>query len=167
MKETFEHALQNILKWEGGYVDNPDDPGGETKYGISKSAYPDLEISSLTEEQAAEIYRRDYWDVCGCDDLPAGIDLIVFDCAVNQGPDFAVRTLQRAVGSAVDGLVGPKTLLAAKSADFHSALCEYVAQRGKHYGNLSTFEQFGLGWMRRLADMQERAVLLREPEREA
>ena len=164
MKNNFESALQSVLKWEGGYVDNPDDPGGETKFGISKRAYPDLDISSLTKEKAAKIYRRDYWEACGCDELPSGLDLMVFDCAVNQGPDFAVRTLQRAVGASVDGIVGPETLEAANSTDFNSKLCEYVAQRGEHYGSLPTFEEFGLGWMRRLADMQERAVMLRDPE---
>lgn len=164
MKEGFDPAMEAIFAWEGGYVDNPGDPGGATKYGISKRAHPEVNISKLTKKQAREIYRRDYWAPCGCDELPAGLDLLVFDCAVNQGPGFAVRTLQQAVGAAEDGIFGPRTKAAAEAADSREVMRDYVARRGVRYGKLNTFARFGLGWMRRLADIHQRAVSLAKAE---
>ena len=160
MKESFDKAMEATFAWEGGYVDNPNDPGGATKYGISKRAHPEVNISKLTKKKAREIYHQDYWQPCGCEELPAGLDLLVFDCAVNQGPGFAVRTLQQSVGAAEDGIFGPRTQAAAESADPHEAIREYVARRGVRYGRLDTFSRFGLGWMRRLADIHQRAASL-------
>lgn len=88
---SFEKAIEFALKWEGGYINHPDDPGGETNFGISKRAYPSLDIANLTEEQAKEIYRRDYWDKCGCNSLPEPEDLIVFDTAINMGIGRALK----------------------------------------------------------------------------
>ena len=85
MKENFERSLKFVLDHEGGYVNDLDDPGGETNYGISKRAYPSLDIKNLTVEQAAGIYWRDYWDACSCDKLVYPIDCYVFDTAVNCG----------------------------------------------------------------------------------
>ena len=85
MKESWDKAIDFVLSMEGGYVNDPKDPGGETKYGISKRAYPNVDIAGLTESKAKEIYKKDYWDKCGCDGLPVGIDILVFDTAVNMG----------------------------------------------------------------------------------
>jgi len=160
MKESFDSAMEAIFAWEGGYVDNPNDPGGATKYGISKRAHPEVNISKLTKKQAREIYRQSYWQPCGCEELPAGLDLLVFDCAVNQGPGFAVRTLQQSVGAAEDGIFGSRTKEAAESADPREAIRELVARRGQRYGKLANFSRFGLGWMRRLSDIHQRALEL-------
>jgi len=160
MNNSFEPAMRAILEWEGDYVNDPEDPGGETKYGISKRAHPKVNIEKLTKDKARKIYRRDYWDACGCDDLPSGLDVIVFDTAVNCGVKSAIRWLQQAVGAKVDGIMGPKTKTAAKAADPRDALREIVALRGQHYGALETFERYGLGWMRRLVDMHQRALNL-------
>ena len=84
-----------IIKVEGGYVNDPDDPGGETKYGISKRAYPKLDIKNMTKDLAREIYKRDYWDACGCDDLPPGLDVAAFDAAVNMGRLTAIAILKQ------------------------------------------------------------------------
>jgi lysozyme family protein len=89
MREDFDRSITFVLQSEGGYTCDPDDPGGETRWGISKRAYPDLDIKALTMEQAKEIYLRDYWQKAGCDALPWPLDLIVFDAAVNQGVSFA------------------------------------------------------------------------------
>lgn len=89
MKENFERALEFTLTWEGGFVDNPTDPGGVTKYGISQKAYPDLDIRNLTIEQAKEIYKRDYWDRAACDNYLTPMDIIMFDTAVNMGVNRA------------------------------------------------------------------------------
>lgn len=160
MNNSFEPAMRAVLGWEGDYSNHPDDPGGKTKYGISKKAYPKIDLRKLTKDEARKIYRRDYWDACGCNDLPSGLDVIVFDSAVNCGVLNAVHWLQQATGTKVDGIVGPKTKAAAKAADPRGALREIVALRGQHYGSLETFEQYGLGWMRRLADMHQRALNL-------
>ena len=94
---TFEKAVFFTIEREGGYVNDPHDPGGETKYGISKRSYPDLDIPNLKREDAEAIYRKEYWDKCKCSDLPHGIDLLTFDAAVNQGPEAAIKMLQRAL----------------------------------------------------------------------
>ena len=97
MKDTWDKKAKTwIIYIEGGLVRDKDDPGGETKYGISKRAYPNLDIASLTEDDALRIYKRDYWDKCDCDNLPYGMDLEVFDCAVNMGPNASMALMNNA-----------------------------------------------------------------------
>lgn len=93
MTDTWDKAIEFVFKWEGGYTSNDNDPGGETKYGISKRAYPDLNIASLTPNEAKAIYKSDYWDKCGCDNLGYPWDIITFDSAVNCGPARAINWL--------------------------------------------------------------------------
>lgn len=145
----FLRALDIVLQHEGGYVDHPTDPGGETKYGISKRAYPYEDIRGLTVDRAAVLYRRDYWDRCRCDELPWPLSLYVFDAAVNQGAVRAITTLQRTLDVRADGVIGPITLAKASNAD-ESVHARYMAERAVHYASLSTFDTFGRGWMRRL-----------------
>lgn len=85
MKDSWDRAIGFTLSWEGGYTDNPDDPGGETNFGISKRYHPDVDIKNLTKEQATAIYKEEYWEAMGCDDLPYPMDMVVFDSAVNPG----------------------------------------------------------------------------------
>jgi lysozyme family protein len=92
----FRKSLTFTLKWEGGYVNDPDDPGGETKWGISKRYHPDEDIANLTPERAAEIYKDEYWDKCGCDDIPFPLNTVVFDSAVNCGVARAMGWLKDA-----------------------------------------------------------------------
>lgn len=149
--DAFDKALAFVLKHEGGYVNDPRDPGGETNFGISKAAYPGVDIKALTREGAAAIYRRDYWDRAGCGNLPAGVAFFHFDTAVNQGPGAAAKFLQLAAGVEADGKIGPKTLAAVQRARPGDLLVEYAARRADHYGRLPHFPTYGLGWMRRLA----------------
>jgi lysozyme family protein len=153
----FEAAFDIIIGHEGGYVNDPADPGGETKYGISKRAYPDLDIAALELADARDIYRADYWDACRCDELPPALALAVFDAAVNQGVAAAGRFLQRAVGASADGVIGPNTLAAAGRAG-EAALGHLLAERALHYASLPTFARFGRGWMRRLFETHARAL---------
>lgn len=149
MSSLFDRAIEIVLEIEGGYVNHPDDPGGETKYGISRRAYPHENIRELTLEQAAALYRRDYWDRCRCGELPWPLALCVFDSAVNQGVVKAITLLQKAVNVKQDGVIGPVTLLKARQAGQDvSAL--FMAERALHYASLPTFSTFGRGWMRRL-----------------
>lgn len=155
---SFEQAFEIVIGHEGGYVDNPADPGGETKFGISKRSYPGVEIASLTIDEAKAIYRRDYWDKAGCDVCAPGLALIVFDAAVNNGVGRAVRWLQTAVGASADGVLGPRTRAAVQAADPLAALTEVHAQRMQFMTSLDTWATFGRGWSRRLAQLPWQAA---------
>lgn len=148
---TFDQAFDTTVGHEGGYVNDQRDPGGETKYGISKRAYPSLDIKSLTLADAKAIYKRDYWDRAQCDKLPPGLAFDVFDAAVNSGPGQAIRWLQRAVGVADDGVVGPLTLAAVKRLEPEALQARYNGQRLDFMTRLSTWEVFSRGWARRIA----------------
>jgi lysozyme family protein len=148
---AFDQAFDKTVGHEGGYANDPRDPGGETKYGISKRAYPALDIKSLTLADAKAIYKRDYWDRAQCDKLPLGLAFDVFDAAVNSGPGQAIRWLQRAVGVADDGVVGPLTLAAVKRLESEALQARYSGQRLDFMTRLSTWDTFGRGWARRIA----------------
>lgn len=152
---TFARAVALIIEKEGGYVNNPRDPGGETKYGISRRVYPALDIANLTEERAAAIYRRDYWNACRCDELPPDIAVLVFDCAANQGVGAATALLQEAAGVKVDGAIGPVTLAAARKP---GVAREFAALRAWRYEINRNEEVFGKGWFRRLFDIYDFAT---------
>lgn len=153
MSRLFAHCVEIVLSHEGGYVHDPRDPGGETRWGISKRAYPSLDIAKLTRSDAVEIYRQDYWNRIGGDELPQGVALIVFDCAVNQGVGYAARCLQQALGVAVDRVIGPVTRDAAMRSDQRQLINEIAARRGVRYGDNANVGVYGLGWFRRLFDV--------------
>lgn len=156
---TFDKVIDFVLTHEGGatITEDPMDPGGLTKYGISQRAHPLLNIRMLTEEAARQIYREDYWNKIRGDELPPALAVVVFDCAVNQGPHAAIRILQQAVGVNDDGILGPKTLAAASAAG-SMVLAELVARRMVAYGLNPKFTRYGLGWSRRLAECHELAL---------
>lgn len=147
----FDKAFARLIGHEGGYVNDPRDPGGETKFGISKRSYPQLDIKSLTLAEAKAICRRDYWDRAQCARLPDGVAIEVFDAAVNSGPGQAVRWLQRAVGVADDGHVGPLTLAAVARMDPEALQARYYGLRLDFMTRLSGWDAFGRGWARRIA----------------
>ena len=146
----FDKAVTRILRWEGGYVNDPEDDGGETKYGISKKAYPHLDIKSLTESDARGIYLRDYWLPNNCDKMPYPVALIVFDSAVNQGVRTAALLLQKCLDVEMDGSVGPVTLSSCESPD---TVIKFAAERIYRYTHSRKWERYGIGWTRRVADM--------------
>jgi len=155
----FATAFELLLGHEGGYVDNPSDPGGETKYGISKRSYPDLDIRNLTEGQARGIYYRDYWLPCRCDLMPLALAIVVFDAAVNNGVGRAVRWLQTAVGVTADGIIGDATKAALGRAEQAAAIQLFHAQRIHYMAGLQSWGTFGLGWSRRLALLPYQAAM--------
>ena len=128
-----------------------------TKYGISAAQYPDLDIEHLVESQAIEIYRKDYWDACKCDELPPALAVMVFDAAVQHGAgarqDDAPAMLQRAIGSVPDGKIGPKTIEAAQKMDTAKALRNLFVERVIHYSNNRNWTVYKQGWMKRLGDV--------------
>ena len=159
---AFDQCFQILLGHEGGYVDHKSDPGGRTRYGISQRSYPGEDIRNLTVERAKSLYRRDYWDKCRCDDLPAPLALLVFDAAVNCGPGRSVKWLQKTVGVSQDGAIGPGTIAATERAWASrgaAALCvEVLVTRLMHHVALATWTTFGLGWARRILSLPFAAV---------
>jgi lysozyme family protein len=147
---SFELAFEHVIGHEGGYVNDPRDPGGETKFGISKRAYPNEDIKNLTKERAFELYRADYWSRIRGDELPHGIAVCLFDYAVNSGITQAVKTLQRALGVTVDGDFGPATLAALKARTARSLIVDFQAERLLFLTRLDTFQTYGRGWTRRV-----------------
>lgn len=150
---TFKDAFKIILKYEGGHVNDPNDPGGETKFGISKKAYPNCDIANLTEERAAKIYWMDYWDKMNCDKLSPTIRLLVFDCAVNQGVVKATKLMQLVAGVIDDGILGPVTMRAMEDVRDSDFINDYSKLRHHHYSSLKTWEHYGKGWSRRLMEV--------------
>lgn len=148
--QIFQSAIAWLLPEEGGLTNDPDDPGGLTKYGIDQRSHPGVDIKNLTKDQAVQIYWDSYWIKSKCDQLPDAVAFIHFDASVNEGLGAAAKFLQEAVNVTVDGSIGPKTLAAVRKANTGALLIEYAARRGTQYGNLGTFAKFGLGWMRRL-----------------
>ena len=114
---AFDQAFEIVVGHEGGYSNNSADPGGETKFGISRRSYPNLNIATLTLDQAKAIYQTDFWNRAGCDLCDPGLALVLFDAAVNNGVGQAVRWLQAAVGANADGAIGPATKAAIANAD--------------------------------------------------
>ena len=154
---NFDWCIQFILEEEGGYVNNPRDPGGETKYGISKRQYPYIEIQKLTEENAKELYRLDYWVPIGGDDLPQPLGLCMLDCAINQGVASAIRMLQGAIKANVDGSIGPQTRTLLRQIPIEDVVNNFMAERGLKYARTTNFDVFGKGWMRRLFRIHQQA----------
>lgn len=130
----------------GGYSNNSLDPGGETKWGICKRSYPDLDIANLTIQDAVSLYYTDYWLKNHCDQLSLPIDLYYYDACVNQGSPAAVQCLQKACGIPQDGLIGPITIKAAGRVNPK----RYLAERARRYMTSSEFITFGVGWLMRL-----------------
>lgn len=162
MKENFEKCLKEVLRHEGGYVNNKRDPGGETNFGISRRSYPNENIRSMTRERAGEIYRRDFWNPIRGDDLPAGIDAVAFDAAVNSGVSRGAKWVQAAAGVTADGKIGPQTLAALRSADPVIVIHRALNARLEFLRSLKTWKTFGRGWQRRVDEVRAFALHLAE-----
>ena len=170
MKENYDHCLGLILHHEGGYVNHPKDPGGETNKGITKRVYEnwcieqDLfqkEMKDLQISDVAPIYKNNYWDRVKADALPHGVDLCVFDFSVNAGTGRSAKFLQRLVGTTVDGGIGPATLRAVNAyvqiEGIEATIDDFQNRRQEYYESLSTFETFGRGWTRRVDEVTKTA----------
>ncbi|MFN3298507.1 glycoside hydrolase family 108 protein [Caldimonas sp.] len=161
--ENFDRALKIVLGHEGGYVNHPKDPGGETNLGITRRTWESWvgrpampgEMRSLTPDMVRPIYRQQYWDRVRGDDLPSGADLATFDAGVNSGTTRGARWLQEAVGARQDGVVGPQTLAAAAAhpnkPDMVAKICDL---RLDFLMGLSHWGTFGRGWGRRVGHIK-------------
>ena len=152
----YKEIISQVLKHEGGYVNDPTDMGGETNFGITKRWYPDLDIKNLTKEDAIEIYKKDYWDRYKLDEMPTNLQHIYFDMVVNMGARNAGKIMQKACIAKgcdieVDGIVGGGTRKAIKNCNLeHDRVKAY---RIKYYCDLINAkpeqEKFFYGWVRR------------------
>ena len=158
MLVEFDDIIEVVLHHEGGYVNDPDDPGGETNFGIAKRSHPDVDIANLTKDGAKEIYKEHYWDRNKVESLSEELRHIYFDMCVNQGRGIAVKILLKAAnakgaGLKVDGGLGPKTIGAMKGVE----LQRVRAYRVKYYADLVTrkpdLEKFYFGWFRRALEV--------------
>ena len=156
----FDEIIEVVLEHEGGYVNDPKDPGGETNFGIAKRSHPDVDIKNLTKEGAKEIYKEVYWDKNKVESLPEELWHIYFDMCVNQGKSRAVKIIQRAVNGkggslTVDGGMGPMTIAAIGKSRVE--LDRVRAYRVKYYVDLVTrkpdLERFYFGWFKRALEV--------------
>ena len=162
MKENFERCLSETLKHEGGWADHPSDPGGATMKGVTIGTFAGFkgrkvskaELRAITDVDLRAIYRRGYWDKVQGDELPAGLDMVAFDGAVNSGPARGARWLQDGIGVTVDGKVGPETLAYARAANASLAIDRACDARLMFLQRLGTWKVFGKGWRSRVADVR-------------
>jgi lysozyme family protein len=187
MKENFEKALAMVLKHEGGFVDHPQDPGGATNKGITLTTYTDFiheavgaaeaslvttdDLRDIHDSEVEEIYKKNYWDKVCADDLPHGLDIALFDFAVNSGPARAVKELQKIFWECkTDGIMGPNTLKCVKTSmdhkqywsDPNSTLALLTKNRQKFLRTLKHYDHFGRGWEKRCEETKKAANLLCE-----
>jgi lysozyme family protein len=168
MKDNWQKSFEMMLVSEGGYVNHPSDPGGMTNLGVTKRVWEEWvgresnekEMRALTPELVAPLYKRKFWDACKCDDLPTGIDYLVFDFAVNAGPGRSAKILQTAVGVPADGGIGPITLAAVNKVDPAELVEKFSQAKEDFYRSLNTFETFGKGWLNRVAAVKIKANTL-------
>lgn len=161
---NFPKCLAYVLQEEGGYVNNPRDPGGATNKGVTQTVYNQYRaglhqqpqsVKLISDAEVADIYRRNYWNAVNGDALPSGVDYAAFDFAVNSGVNRAARFLQTCAGVAEDGRIGPKTIAAIHDGKSVAvALCD---KREAFMRSLSTFDTFGRGWIARVERVKARS----------
>jgi lysozyme family protein len=164
VKGNFQRVLAETLKHEGGWSDHRLDPGGATMKGVTlktfRSYYPGAtkeDLRNITDAQVERIYREGYWNAVRGDDLPAGLDLVAFDAAVNSGVSRGAKWLQQALGVTADGKIGPVTLAAAKTAEPAAAIDAAITRRMTFLQGLNTWPTFGKGWTRRVEAVRSAA----------
>lgn len=166
MTSNFPACLELVLKHEGGWADHPRDPGGATMKGVTLAVYQTYlgrkvskeELRNIPQEHLMDIYKSLYWDKAKCDDLASGVDLVVFDMAVNAGVSRSARILQRCVGAVPDGVIGPRTMALVNGIPAKDIIVKFSDGRENFYKSLPTFDTFGRGWLRRTEECEENAL---------
>jgi lysozyme family protein len=166
VKENFDKCFELVLEHEGGYVNDPRDPGGRTNMGVTQRAWEsylnrsvtETEMRTLTPENVKPFYKVMYWDRLKGDQLPAGVDYAAYDLAVNSGVRRAAKYLQEIAGVAADGVIGPKSMEAIAACDPQEVVDVLCDMRLEFLQRLSTFGTFGKGWSRRVAEVKEKAT---------
>jgi lysozyme family protein len=165
MNENWDNSFAAVLKHEGGFVNHPKDPGGMTNLGVTRSAWEaylnrdvtEAEMRALTPEMVKPFYKAMYWDKIKGDQLPSGVDYAAYDLAVNSGTGRAAKYLQEIAGVFADGVIGPKSIEAIKVCDPEQTVDALCDMRLDFLKRLSTFDTFGKGWSRRVAEVKEKA----------
>lgn len=169
-KNVLDLCAKELMVSEGGFTDDPRDRGnwtsgvigkGEckgTKYGISAMAYPNEDIKNMTQERAIELFKKDYWDKCKCDDLPDALSIIVSDCAYNSGCSRANKILQKCLGVTEDGIIGKQTLGAIQKQNLQELCWKYHDNRIEFLKSLSTWDVYGNGWKKRVDKIHDLAM---------
>jgi lysozyme family protein len=166
MKENFDDCFKMVLAHEGGYTNDPRDPGGRTNLGVTQRAWEAYVGGSVTEDfmrkltpdQVKPFYKAMYWDKIKGDQLPSGVDYAAYDLAVNSGVGRAAKYLQQIAGVTADGVIGPKSLEAILACDPDQVADAICDMRLDFLKRLPTFETFGKGWSRRVAEVKEKAT---------
>lgn len=156
---NFDEAFKHLFGHEGGYVNHPDDPGGETNWGITKAVaqahgYFGL-MKDLPLDTAKAIYRQDYWNKVRAEELPAALRYPVFDAAVNSGVGTSIRWLQQAIGVEADGVLGPKTMAAIHELHPDGVIRRMLGKRLGAMTSMSGWPSFSRGWARRISILLE------------
>jgi lysozyme family protein len=165
MKENWDNCFAMVLKHEGGFVNHPKDPGGMTNLGVTKAAWEawlvrtvtESDMRALTPEKVKPFYKAMYWDKIKGDDLPSGVDYAAYDLAVNSGTGRAAKYLQQIAGVTADGVIGPKSIEAINACDPKQTVQALCDMRLDFLKRLPTFETFGKGWSRRVAEVKAKA----------
>ena len=171
-KTRFEISLPFVLKHEGGFVNHRNDPGGPTNKGITLGTYRRYlgrtktlaQLKTILDAEVEEIYKRGYWDAANCEGLPRGIDLCLFDMAVNAGPKRAQKLLQEALNVKADGVVGPLTRAAAHRRDLIQTIVDFQGVRLRYYQSRPHRADFIQGWTNRVHAIHQKAIeMVSEP----
>lgn len=169
MQNNFSKVMEHIFQWEGGYVDHPDDPGGATNMGITRTTLSNWrgrpvskqEVRDLTKAEAEEIYEKSYWKNIRGDDMPNGLDLVMMDAGVNSGPSQSIKWLQRALLVEDDGILGPITMGAVRASQSLSGLInKTLDERLKSVRQFRNYNVFGRGWENRIRSTRRHALEL-------
>jgi lysozyme family protein len=164
MASNFQECLDLVLKSEGGWVNNPADPGGETNLGVTKRVWEEYighavqSLKKLTKDDVAPLYELKYWRPSYCEVLPRGLDFVVFSMGVNAGPGRSVKLLQQSIGCVPDGVIGPRTRELISSSNGATLIAKFSETRREYYNSLKTFPIFGKGWLARV-DREEQEAL--------
>jgi len=168
MNSNWKKSFELMLESEGGYVNNPADPGGMTNLGVTKATWEnwigresdEAEMRSLTPEKVEPMYRKKFFDAVRGDELKVGLDYLIFDFAVNAGVGRAIKTLQMAIGVPADGGFGPMTMAAVQAIDPATLIERFSAEKVVFYRSLNTFATFGNGWLNRVAQVKAEALTM-------
>jgi lysozyme family protein len=168
MNTNWQKSFELMLESEGGFSNHPSDPGGMTNLGVTKATWEswvgrevdEAEMRGLTADKVEPLYKERYWDAVRGDELPTGLDYLMFDFAVNAGAVRAIKLLQTAVGVRADGGFGPITMAAVQSIDPVTLVERFSAEKVVFYRGLITFATFGNGWLNRVADVKQHATLM-------
>jgi lysozyme family protein len=164
MANDYKECLDLVLRSEGGWVNNPNDPGGETNLGVTKAVWeeyvghPVTTMKNLTKDDVAPLYEQKYWRACYGEVLPRGLDFLCFSFGINAGSGRSVKLLQQSLGLVSDGIIGPKVMQKLRESNIADVIKSFSESRREYYKSLKNFPIFGKGWISR-TDKEEQQAL--------